>query len=95
MKHCISKMLDFLGGPLVKTSSSNVKGEGSIPGQGTEIPHGMWPKKQNPNTRSIISTNSIKTVKLVHIKKNILKKDCKMLKHPFLHFKKFSYLIAL
>ena len=74
MKHCISKMLDFLGGPLVKTSSSNVKGEGSIPGQGTEIPHGMWPKKQNPNTRSIISTNSIKTVKLVHIKKKYFKK---------------------
>ena len=45
MNHFISKMWDFLGGPVVKTLSSNAKGEGSIPGQGAEIPHGMWPKK--------------------------------------------------
>ena len=30
---------------MVKTSPSNVGGMGSIPGQGTKIPHGVWPKK--------------------------------------------------
>ena len=67
-------MRDFLGGPLVKTLSFSAKGEGSIPGQGAEIPHGMWPKKQNTNNRSNMSTNSIKTVKMVHIKKIFKKK---------------------
>ena len=30
---------DFPGGPAVKSSPSNAGGAGSIPGQGTEIPH--------------------------------------------------------
>ena len=54
MNHFISKMWDFLGGPVVKTLSSNAKGEGSIPGQGAEIPHGMWPKKNRTQTTDAI-----------------------------------------
>ena len=30
---------DFPGGPVVKTPSSQCRGTGSIPGQGTKIPH--------------------------------------------------------
>ena len=38
---------DFPGGPVVKTLSSNAGGVGSIPGQGTKIPHASQPKNQN------------------------------------------------
>ena len=38
---------DFPGGPVVKTSSSNARGEGSIPGWGARIPHASRPKNQN------------------------------------------------
>ena len=36
---------DFPGSPVVKTSLSNTRGVGSIPGQGVKIPHASWPKK--------------------------------------------------
>ena len=32
---------DFPGGPVVKTSPSTTGGAGSIPGQGTKIPHAL------------------------------------------------------
>ena len=32
---------------MVKTSPSNARGAGSIPGQGSRIPHASWPKHQN------------------------------------------------
>ena len=32
-------IVDFLGGPMVKTLSSNAEGVGSILGRGTKIPH--------------------------------------------------------
>ena len=38
---------DFPGGPVVKTLPSKAGGVGSIPGQGTKIPHASQPKKQN------------------------------------------------
>ena len=38
---------DFPGGPVVKTSTSNARGAGSIPGQGARIPHALQPKNQN------------------------------------------------
>ena len=53
---------------MVKTSSDNAGGVGSIPGQGTKIPHALQPKTPNLN-RSNIVTNSIKTFKMVHILK--------------------------
>ena len=33
------KIRDFLGGPVVKNPPSNAGNAGSIPGQGTKIPH--------------------------------------------------------
>ena len=38
---------DFPGGPGVKTSPSNARGAGSIPGGGAKIPYASWPKNQN------------------------------------------------
>ena len=35
---------DFPGGPVVKTSPSNARGEGLIPGQGAKILYALWPK---------------------------------------------------
>ena len=39
-----------------------------IPGPGAKIPHALWPKPKHKN-RSTIVTNSIKTLKMVRIKK--------------------------
>ena len=38
---------DFPGGPVVKTSTANAGGAGSIPGQGAKIPESSWPENQN------------------------------------------------
>ena len=35
---------EFPGGPVVKTSLSNVAGEGLIPGWGVKVLHASWPK---------------------------------------------------
>lgn len=37
----------FSWGPVVNTLPSNAGGAVSIPGQGTEITHALWPKNQN------------------------------------------------
>ena len=60
---------EFCGGPVVKTLPYNGEGAGSIPGQAAKIPHALWPKNQNIKNRSKIVTNSIKTLKIVHMKK--------------------------
>ena len=57
---------DFSGCPVVKTSPSNTGGTESIPDLGAKIPHASEPKNQNINN---IVTNSIKNLKMVHIKK--------------------------
>ena len=57
------KNRDFRGSPAVKTSPCNAGGVGSIPGQGTKIPHTCKPKNQNIRNRNKIVTNSIKTLK--------------------------------
>ena len=54
---------------MVQTSPSDMGVVCSIPGQGVKIPHVLWPKKQNINNRSNIVTNSIKTLKVVLVKK--------------------------
>ena len=59
---------DFPGGPLVKTSPSSAGGVGLIPGPGAKLLHALWPKNQNMNRNHIV-TSSIKTFKMVHIKK--------------------------
>ena len=61
---------------MVKTSPSNAGGMASIPGWGAKILHDLWPKQQNliKKKRSNIVTNSIKTLKIVHIKEILKKK---------------------
>ena len=51
-----------------KTWPANAGGAGSIPGQGTKIPHALWPKDHNRKLKNI-ATNSIKVLKMVHQKK--------------------------
>ena len=58
---------DFPGVPVVDFTS-NSGGQSSIPGWGAKIPHALGPKN-----RSNIVTNSIKTLKMVHIKKKIFR----------------------
>ena len=53
---------------MVKTSPSNAGGAGSIPGRGGKILHASWPKNQNMKQKQYL-TNSIKTLKMVHVKK--------------------------
>ena len=53
---------------MVKTLLSNAGTEGSTPGQRAKPPHELQPKNQN--VKGNILTNSIKTLKIVHIKKN-------------------------
>lgn len=50
------------------------RGVGCIPGQGAKTPHALCPKHLTQNRNNII-TNSVKTLKMVHIKekKNTLK----------------------
>ena len=61
---------------MVKILPFNTEGMGLIPGQGAKTPHALWPKNKS---RKNIVTNSIKTLKMVHIKKKkSLKKECKI-----------------
>ena len=53
---------------------SHFSGVSLIPGQGAMIPHATWSKNQNRNNRSNIVTNSVKTLKIIHINKNLKKK---------------------
>ena len=43
-------------------------GAGLILDQGTKIPHALRSKNQKIKNRSIIATNSAKTLKMIHIK---------------------------
>ena len=60
-------MRDFPGGLVVKTLPSNAGNKGSIPGWGAMSPHVLWPKSKKHKIETI--TNSIKTLKMVHLKK--------------------------
>ena len=55
----------FPGNPVVRTLPSNSGSKGSIPGKGAKIHHASQPKNK---TESNIVTNSIKNLKMVHIK---------------------------
>ena len=76
---------DFPGGPVVETSPSNIGGAVSIPGQVAKISHPSQRQNQNINSRSNIVTDSIKTLKMVRIKK---KKTLKKRKKVFCLFLK-------
>ena len=64
---------DFPGSPVIKTLPSNARGAGSIPGRATKIPHASWPKNQRMKQNNIV-TNSVKTLKMVHIGKTFKKR---------------------
>ena len=57
------------GGPVVKTSPSRAEGVGSVPGWGAKIAYASVAKKTKHETEAILLTNSIKTLKVVHIKR--------------------------
>ena len=62
----------FPGGLVVKTSPSNAGVAASMPGQGAESDPICLktPKNQTVNQKQYIVINSIKTLKVVHIKKS-------------------------
>lgn len=62
--------MDFPCGAVVKTLASNEEHVGLIPGQGCKTQHSSRPK--NVNRRSIL-TNSMMTLKMVYVKKNLEK----------------------
>ena len=64
---------DFPGGPVTETLPSSAGDTGSIPGQGVKIPHASLPKKKQ-NINNIV-LNSMKTLKMAHIKKVLKKND--------------------
>ena len=76
--HLPEQSRDFPDSPGVKTSPSNAVGAGLTPCRGAEIPHASWPKTKKKETktenRSNIVTNSMKILKMVHIKKILKKK---------------------
>ena len=43
----------------VKTSPLNAMGAGSISGQGTKIPHAVWPKNQNIRQKQYCNKSSV------------------------------------
>ena len=60
---------DFPGHPVVEISPSSSGSVGSIPGQEAKISHASQLKNPKTSNRSKIVTNSMKTLKMVHIKK--------------------------
>lgn len=60
---------DFPGGQVVKILPFNAGGAGSIPDQGDKIPHISRPKNKETQNGNNIVKNSIKVLKVVHIKK--------------------------
>ena len=74
---------------MVGTLPSNEGDAGSILGQGAKIPHVLWQKKKNINikqkqTNKQKVTNSIKPLKMVHIRK---KKKTSLTKKEFMKTK--------
>ena len=53
--------MDFPGGSVVKTSASNARDAGLIPGWRAKIPRALWPKKQQKTSSAV--RNLIKTYK--------------------------------
>ena len=58
---------------MVKTSPSNAGAVGLIPGWEAKVPRTLRAKELRTENRSSIVTNTIKTLKMVHIKKKSLK----------------------
>lgn len=69
------KIKHWVTSPVVRTSPSSAEGTSLIPGGEAKISHASQPKIQNINNRNNIVTHSIKTLKLVHLRKKILKNE--------------------
>ena len=48
---------DFPGGPVVKNPPASVRDEGSIPGQGTKIPHAMGQLSLHAEAKKPVCSN--------------------------------------
>ena len=64
--------------------SSKEGGTSSTPDRGAKTPHASQVKNQNIKNRNIV-TYSIKTLKMVHIKKNFLNRQCKKMVKVLCH----------
>ena len=62
-----SMLETFLAVPEAKMFPSNAGDVGSIPGQGGEVQHALWPENQITKRKQRVA-NSIQTLKMVHIK---------------------------
>ena len=62
-----NRLRGFSVGPLITTSPFIAEGADLICGRGVKIPHALQPKNINNIVR-----NSIKTLKMVHVKKKSL-----------------------
>ena len=67
------KSLDFPGGPVVKTSTSSKRGEGSIPGWGAKIPRASRPENQNIKWKQYCTRFNKDFKNGPHLKKIIIK----------------------
>lgn len=67
--------MDFPGGSLLRSSHSSAGGLGLILVPGAKIPHALQPKSHNIKQKQYIVTNSVKSFKMVHIKKKMLRKS--------------------
>ena len=70
---------DFPDGPVVKTLPSNAADTGSTPSLGAKIPHASQSKKQNIRQKQYCN-NSIKTLKVAHIKEVLISISLKIQK---------------
>ena len=57
-----TKLWDFPGSPVVRTSPSSAGDSGSVPGQGTKIPNASWSKTQNMKQPKQYCNKLMKTV---------------------------------
>ena len=55
--HLKNSIRNFPGGPVVKNPPSNAGDTGSIPGQGTEIPHAMGQLSPHATTTELVRLN--------------------------------------
>ena len=78
---------DFPGGPVVKTAPSSVRGSGSIPGQGAEIPRASWPKHQKKLKKKMpmnAVTSAVKALKNGPYPKNLFKNTMLAVNHRYI-----------
>ena len=81
---------DFPGGLVVKTSPSSVRGAGSVPGHGAEIPPASWPKHQKSLKKKINTVTCNKGLKKWSISKNMLENMMLAVNHRYICWQPFT-----